>query len=36
MNTQVNESINGVTYVPKDQAQVFTGDVKIVALQRGC
>lgn len=36
MNTQVNElSINGVTYVPKDQAQVFSGDVKIVVLQRG-
>lgn len=37
MKTDVTEmQINGVTYVPKgNQAQQFTGDIKIVVLQRG-
>lgn len=35
-NVKVDELvIEGVTYVPKDSQQNFTGDIKIVILQRG-
>lgn len=38
MNTNINEiEVNGVLYIRKDtvQKQEFTGDIKIVILQRG-
>jgi len=36
MTTEIDEIvIKGVTYVPKGSQQNFTGDIKIVVLQRG-